>query len=177
MGIRKILRKIFLKKRNYYRYLLERKIFPQIRNKRILLVGIAEYTKDYPKILAKKNNEVWTLEINPELRKYGAKRHIVGDISKSQDIEKEFFDIVLMLGVFGFGLNKREDAEKAMRNVQFILKKKGILIIQWVNDMKHGMINPKKLKNWYLFKSKSILGFPPQLIIEKNKIIEFLIKR
>ncbi len=38
------------------RYIIERKIFPKIKNKRVLLIGVADYIPDYPKRL--KNNEV-----------------------------------------------------------------------------------------------------------------------
>ena len=63
---RKIIRELVLKWRNPSRYIIERKIFPKIKNKRVLLVGVADYIEDYPQRL--KENDLWSRkDLNPWL--------------------------------------------------------------------------------------------------------------
>jgi hypothetical protein len=156
-GLRKIAREVLLKYRCKARYDLERKMFPKIRGKRVLFVGIANYTKDYPKKL--KNNEIWTIDINSEVEKFGAKNHIVGSITEVDTYFPEnFFDYIFFCGILGFGVNTETDAEKTFEKCCKILKKDGILIIGW--DSFYSKVIPNQLKSFKLFKPVSRFGFP-----------------
>ncbi len=88
--IRKILRELTLKWICPQRYIMERKIFPEIRNKKVLLIGVADYTSDYPERL--KNNELWSIDINPLVDEFGAENHIIGDAVKID----QYFDMILL---------------------------------------------------------------------------------
>lgn len=150
-----------LKWNNEARYIVERKIFPDIKNKRVLLVGVEKYADFYPALLEKNQNGVWSIDINPQVSEFGAKKHILGDICKASEyFKKEFFDVILLGGVFGYGLNKTADAEKAMKECYKILKKEGLLIIWWSNSNGHNQIDPKKLQSYGLFS---------EVITEQNK--------
>ena len=174
--IRKIAREILLKYRNKFRYCLERKIFPRIKNQKVLIVGCAPYTSDYHKRL--KENDVWTIDINPKMSKFGAEKHIIGDVTNiDKYFPKDFFDIILMVGIFGFGLNIKKQAEKAMKSLYKILKKGRVLIIGWANTQEHNQINPRKLKNFKLFIPENMFGFPAHYETKNNKILEFLRKK
>lgn len=100
------------------------------------MVGCADYTDFYPSLLGKYGNEVY-------LRKY---------------YPKEFFDVVLFGGVFGYGLNKIKDAEKAMKALHVVLKKKGKLVIWWADQKGNNSVVPKKLKNFKLFKRIDLIS-------------------
>lgn len=174
--MRKIAREILLKLRNPSRYILERKIFPKIKNKRTLLVGVAYYTADYPKRL--KENHLWTIDINPEAAEFGAKKHIIGNVVYiDKYFPENFFDVIILFGVFGYGLDKIEEAEKTMRNCARVLKKKGQLIIQWTNIQGHNQINPRKLKNFDLYTPRTLYGFKSGHRTTNKAVFEFLIKK
>jgi SAM-dependent methyltransferase len=128
MKIRRIIRNSILKWRCPPRYIIERKIFPKIKKKRVLFVGVADYTKEYPAML--KENDLYTLDINPSVTKFGATKHIVGNAVKvNKYFEKNFFDIILHLGVLNYGINTPEEADESIKNCFKILKKEGLLVI------------------------------------------------
>ena len=174
--LRKFIRELTLKWRKPERYLLERMIFPKIKNKKILLVGTANYTKDYPKRL--NQNDLWSMDINPSMAKYGSKKHIIGDVVKiDKFFPKNHFDVILFIGIFGYGLNDKKQAEKTLENCAKVLKNQGKMIIQWSDISGHNQINPEKLENFKLFKRKEMYGFPPKIKTKESKIFEFLIKK
>lgn len=173
-NLRRILRNLLLKKRCYPRWILEKKIFPSFKNKKILLVGVASYTKDYPQML--KDNEVTTIDLNPYISEFGAQKHITGDISKIELNEK--FDIIIMFGVLNWGLDYPEDAEKALENCHNLLNKGGLVIIGWnPYTENHNKINPRSLKNFRLFQTIDLFGIGSGNVNRGNFIFEFLMKR
>jgi len=172
---RKIAREALLKWRNESRYVLERKIFPKLKGKKVLLVGCAHYTKDYPKKLA--YNDLWTIDIDPKMAEFGAKRHIIGNVVEiNKYFSKNFFDVIFLTGVLGYGLNEVKDAEESMKNLYMVLKAKGRLVIQWSDIPGKNQINPQKLKNFKLFYQKEMFGYPSNYRTKNNKVWEFLIK-
>jgi len=175
---RTFVRPLVLKQNNEARYIIEKKVFPLIKNKKVLLVGVAEYCDFYPKILEKNNNDVWSIDLDSNVTKYGAKKHVVGDISSaSKYFKRDFFDVILMGGVFGYGLNDKEAAEKTMSEIFRILKKDGLLIIWWSDSPKRNMVVPSKLKKYKLFKTISIRGVPTGYKTKEGAVFEFLVKK
>ena len=160
---RKIIRELFLKFRCVPRYDLERKIMPKIKNKKVLLVGVADYVSDYPKRLSE--NELHSIDIDPSVARFGSKKHITGSVV---EIDKYFpensFDVILFCGVFGCGLDAIEDAEKALQNCHKVLKEGGILIVGWdtksVEDKGYRTPLSESLENYKLFVPVSMFGFP-----------------
>jgi hypothetical protein len=176
--IRKTARELTLKWRHPDRYILERKIFPKLVNKKILLVGVAQYTSDYPKRLGEgKDNEIWTIDIDPKVREFGAKNHIVDSISNAdKHLEEEFFDIILMLGVFGYGLNHKKDGEKALKSCYNLLKKGGVVIITLTDLAPKNNLRPEKLNKFKMFKEASFQNYPKRYQTKDKKIFYFLSK-
>jgi len=174
-SLRRAARELSLKWRNEGRYIIERKIFPKIKNKKVLLVGCASYTSDYPKRL--QENELYSIDVNKEVVMYGAKNHIIGsvvDIDKY--FEKEFFDAILFFGVFGFGLNNKKEAEKALKNCYNVLKTGGVIMIMWQNIPGHNQISPRELENFKLFKTINVSNYISGYETRKKQIFEFLKK-
>jgi hypothetical protein len=67
-------------------------------------------------------------------KKYGSKRHIIDSITKIETyITKNYFDVIIMNGVIGFGLNRIADIEQAINACYSILASQGILLVGW-ND-------------------------------------------
>jgi len=155
--LRKIARELLLRWRQRARYDLERKMFPKIKGKKVLFVGVASYTQNYPKKL--KANELWTIDINPEVAQFGAEKHIIGSVTNiNQYFPENFFDYIFFCGVFGFGINTEKEAEKTMENCYKVLKKGGILVLGW--DSYYSPIFPNKLKNFKLFTAVPRFDFP-----------------
>jgi SAM-dependent methyltransferase len=172
--LRKIARELLLPLRSESRHILERKIFPKIKNKKVLLVGCAPYTREYPKKL--KNNDLWTIDINSDMKIFGAKQHIVGNVADINDyFQKNSFDIIIFFGVFGYGLNEINEAEKTMLNFHKVLKKTGLLILLWTNRKGCNPIKPRLLKNFNLYKPITFLGYPSGYQTKNKGVYEFLI--
>jgi SAM-dependent methyltransferase len=119
------------------REILEGKILPFLANQTvyqdILFVGCDWYTKSYERLFWQKN--YYTLEVDPDKRKYGAKQHIV-DIAQNvaQHFAEQSLDAIICNGVMGHGLDNLEDIEFTCESFRNCLKPQGILIIGW-NDL------------------------------------------
>jgi len=173
--LRKAARELTLRWRNEGRYIIERKIFPKIKDKKVLLVGCANYTSDYPKRLYE--NELYSIDVDKETAEYGAKNHVVGSVVEiDKYFSKEFFDVILFLGVFGFGLDERKHAEKALKRCYKALKKNGVMVVMWQDIPGHNQINPRELKNFKLFQTIKVSDYESEYETKKKQIFEFLKK-
>ncbi|MBV9385100.1 MAG: methyltransferase domain-containing protein [Chroococcidiopsidaceae cyanobacterium CP_BM_ER_R8_30] len=119
------------------RHVLEDIIIPYFVKReeynKILFVGCDWYTRAYKKYFKKKN--YWTIEIDKEKRKYGAKKHISDSVEKLSDyVDHNYFDLIFCTGVFGHGMNSRETTEKAINQCFQCLREGGILVFSW-NDI------------------------------------------
>lgn len=170
---RKVVRDIFLKKENEARYIIEKVFFPAIKNKKVLLVGCEEYTKDYPGKL--KGNEVYSIDINPHVAKYGVKgKHIIGDVCRLSDFPNmNEFDYIFLIGIFGYGVNDEKTAERTMLECYRTLNNKGILIICWTLGHK---IKPEKLINYKLFKEVTFKDIKSGYVTAQKKQFNILEK-
>jgi hypothetical protein len=128
---------IDIRKRRQDRKVLEQVIFPELlrspKYKRILFVGCAWYTLHYPKLFS--DREFITMEISPEEARYGAKTHIV---DTCENIGNHFsagsLDVVILNGVYGFGLNQLPAIERTLRATYHALTDEGLFILGW-NDL------------------------------------------
>ena len=120
------------------RRILEQKIIPYFLEKeeftKVLFVGCGSYTKHYEKWF-KHKQEYWTIDINPFKKIFGAKKHIVDSSSNLNLYFKEnYLDLIICNGVFGHGLDEREDVDKAYGACYQCLRNGGVLIIGWNDD-------------------------------------------
>jgi hypothetical protein len=125
-----------LRRHSEDRKVLEKIIFPFFLNgkeyNKILFVGTAWFTKVYNKIF--KGKEFWTIDIDPSKKFYGAKKHIIDSIENiNQHFKENELDVIICVGVFGFGLNKLECVETAIHQCFHTLRRDGIFILGW-ND-------------------------------------------
>ncbi|MEA1963074.1 MAG: methyltransferase domain-containing protein [Patescibacteria group bacterium] len=136
----KIIKKHANYKREKYedRNVLESIIFPYIlacRNpKTILDIGREDYQKFYNSFF--KNRELWTLDYNPKYKKFGAKNHVVDDVVNiKKHFKSNYFDFILMNGVFGWGLNDEKKIQIAFNGIYEILKPGGIFILGYNDEI------------------------------------------
>jgi hypothetical protein len=100
--------------------------------KRVLFVGCSAYTQWYQKFFSDK--EYWTIDPVHVKRKYAADHHVIDSISNVRRyITPDYFDLILMNGVIGFGLNQLTEIEQAVEACYEVLARQGVLLIGW-ND-------------------------------------------
>jgi SAM-dependent methyltransferase len=118
------------------RYVLEQVIIPFVLSRfdpaTVLDVGREPYEAFYNEFFV--GRELWTMDWDATCAKFGAANHIVDDAA---NLRRYFpaghFAFVLMNGVFGWGLNRREAIERAFAAVHAILKPGGLFVLGW-ND-------------------------------------------
>lgn len=137
---------------------LERIIFPYLLSnynpQTILDIGREDYQEFYN--LFFKNKILWTIDKDPSQKEFGAKNHIIDDVANlRKHFKSNYFDLIIMNGVFGWGLNNKQKIEKTFSAIYDILKPNGILILGWNNldDLRPMALNKIKalsqLKKFY----------------------------
>ncbi len=129
------------------RDILERIIFPYVlvrfNPKKILDIGREDYQWFYNKFFI--GRELWTIDIDPERQEFGAHNHIVDDVANlKKHFKDNYFDFIIMNGVFGWGLNDKEAIEKTFAAIYDILAPGGIFVFGW-NDVED--LTPVPIKN------------------------------
>jgi Methyltransferase domain len=120
------------------RRVLEQIVIPhfasQRNTRRVLFVGCDWYTRHYKKFFVGK--EYWTIDFDPSKSAYGSNgRHIVDSIENiSTHFAENYFDLIICNGVFGWGLNTREQAEDAFGGCHKLLRIGGYFVLGW-NDI------------------------------------------
>ena len=119
------------------RDVLERVILPAYARlpgmRRVLFVGSDWYTRHYEKLFP--GQEYWTLAPDPWKQKFGARRHIVAGLeSLDAHFDESHFDLIICNGVFGWGLDQRDDCERAFLACFRRLKVGGHFMLGW-NDV------------------------------------------
>lgn len=121
------------------RRVLEQVIFPyyvsRIDMRSVLFVGCDWYTRHYEGAFFKGRN-YWTLEPSERARKFGSKRrHVVAPLERlDEHFPADYFDLIVANGVYGFGLDTREQCERAFAHSHSRLREGGHLVLGW-NDV------------------------------------------
>ncbi|MBW0001238.1 MAG: methyltransferase domain-containing protein [Verrucomicrobia bacterium] len=117
------------------RVVLVNKILPGLAEPGVtmLWVGCRPYTRRYPGMIERRGALCYTLEIDPAARRWGhPKRHTVGDLQKVAALYlPEQFDVALVNGVFGWGVNSVEGQNEAVEGLARVLKPGGLLMLGW----------------------------------------------
>jgi SAM-dependent methyltransferase len=120
------------------RALLVGRILPELSKPGItmLWVGCRPYTRPYLKIIEGGGAMCWTLEIDPAARCWGhPQRHIAGDLQRVGTLyQSGQFDMALVNGIFGYGLDTLQGQDEAVEGLARILKPGGILMLGWNTD-------------------------------------------
>lgn len=165
------------------REILDNKILPffasQTEIKKVLFVGCEYYSQHYPSFFP--GAEFWTIEPDPTRSKYGGKNHIVGFL---QDLcafsPEDNFDLIICNGVYGWGLNKAEDIEKAFDSCFSCLKNGGYFLLGWNNIPERTPVPLENIKALKLFESVELPGMGGRRIetLSRNShIFDFYQKR
>jgi SAM-dependent methyltransferase len=117
------------------RLYLEEEIFSAIsslRPRRMLDVGVRDYTRHLGSLLPSEC-ERWTIDLDPVVAPFGSpEKHIVGSVLHiGKYFDPGSFDVILLNGLFGFGVDRRDEQETVLRHVRALLREEGRLIIGW----------------------------------------------
>jgi SAM-dependent methyltransferase len=119
------------------RFYLEQRIFPYFLARAtvqdILFVGVAWYTHQYERTFA--DRRFWTMELDPDRRRFGARRHITDSVSRlDRYFEPGSLDLIIINGVVGFGLNDPDEFARTIEACHEALRPGGVLVLGW-NDI------------------------------------------
>ena len=119
------------------RDVLERVILPAYARlpgmRRVLFVGSDWFTRHCEKLFL--GHEYCTLDPDPWKRNFSARRHIVAGLqSLDARFDESHFDLIVCNGVFGWGLDQRDDCERAFMACFTRLKPGGHFMLGW-NDV------------------------------------------
>jgi hypothetical protein len=123
--------------RNADRDTLEQVILPAYAKRpdvrAVLFVGCDWYTKHYERMLP--GRTYLTIDPDPWKSRFGSLRHIVAGLESIREhVEPGSLDLIICNGVFGWGLDEREDCEGAFEGCFDALRASGELVIGW-NDL------------------------------------------
>jgi hypothetical protein len=145
------------------RRLFEVEILPALAseegNDRILSVGVDWYTKGCA--AAFEGKHFTTLDVAPEQSAFGGLAHVVGDL---RELERHFeasepFDVVLMNGVIGYGLDHGDDVDRALRACAARMRAGATLVIG-INEEIPTNVDPTSVPSHRLFEPRSFHRWP-----------------
>jgi len=155
-------------------------IFPVLATmnlKRVLFVGCKSYTAHYGKQLTRAAIEYWTTDIDPAAAIWGEKdHHIVCDILKIDEVcASGWFDVVILNGVFGYGVDEENEMDRAIAAIARILREDGMLLIGWTP---REVQDPTKLESTRVhFRRERILPLPLRKTFpDTDDVYDWLVK-
>lgn len=134
---------------------LEQVIFPACAARpdiaEVLFVGCAWYTRHYEKMLPGRGYR--TIDPDPWKRRFGARRHIVAGLEDlAAHVAPGSLDLIVCNGVFGWGLDDRDDCERAFAACFDALRSGGQLIIGWNDVPEHRPLDLGSLRSLARFR-------------------------
>jgi SAM-dependent methyltransferase len=143
------------------RRILEQEILPWFGEReefrRVLFVGCDWYTRHYDSFFD--SHEYWTLEKDAARRRYGAERHVVDSVANlAEHFPESSFELILMNGVLGWGLDDPGEAEAALQACATRLAPGGVLLLGWNDVPEKRILEPGRSP---ALRSLSPWEFPP----------------
>ena len=137
------------------RRILETVIFPYFVGNadfsRVLFVGCGWYTRPYNQVFLRE--QYWTLDIDPARSRYGSSRHIIDSLT---NLDSHFgpgdLDLIICTGVFGWGLNAKNDIETAFSKCYECLRDDGVFVLGWADIPEKRPFPPEETKSLRRFK-------------------------
>jgi SAM-dependent methyltransferase len=140
------------------RRLLEGVILPGLAAEagcaRVLSVGVSWYTRRYAEIFGKSAFVTIDLDGTHE-------PDVVGDLRDLETLfaEADAFDLILMNGVIGFGLNAKDPVDHALRACAARLRPGGTLLLG-INEEKPTHVDPLSVPSHALFEARAFGEWP-----------------
>lgn len=132
--------------------------------KRVLFVGVKAYNRELPAIFAPR--VFATIDPTPEVAAFGGAPHWV-DVLENLEAHTgpSSFDLVVMNGVIGFGLNEPTNVERALRQVHRALSPGGTLLLG-INEEIATHVDLARVEAMKHFVARDLPGFgAPRLVL------------
>jgi hypothetical protein len=109
--------------------------FGAMAGSKVLFVGCRSYTYHYRDFFMREAIEYWTCDIDPSAKIWGERgKHLVCDMREIDGkAPPSFFDLVMLNGIFGYGIDDAASMNQTIRAIRRILKPHGHLLIGWNN--------------------------------------------
>jgi hypothetical protein len=134
-------------------------ILPELGFRRILFVGTGPYTSHYERIIRQAGGMFFTSDINPSAATWGSRKHVTIPIQQIyRCFDENFFDAVILNGVFGFGVNSIVEMNKSIDAIKRVLKCEGLLLLGWNTDVTADVMRLERIRD--SFGAASALPFP-----------------
>jgi len=119
------------------RRVLEQVIFPYYSSlpgiRRVLFVGCRWYTKHYEKSYFS-DKDFWTIDPDAGSGKSAGRQHVIAGLERLDEFfPEERFDLIICNGVYGFGLDGREQCERAFDLCYSRLVRGGHFVFGWTD--------------------------------------------
>jgi len=97
----------------------------------VLFVGVARGQRDYPSLF--RGHRFITADLDPASARYGSSQghHIACASELDRCLDAASFDLAVMNGVIGWGLNDAAVADRAMGGLHRLLRPGGELVLGW----------------------------------------------
>lgn len=121
--------------KDFSRRIYERIVY-SFEKKRVLYVGVSpkKRDKDYIEYL-ERMNKLTTMDKDFLVARFGAEEHFILDINDGIPFEDETFDVIIMLGVIGYGLDDLKEIIPLFENeIKRVLKKRGKVFFELSKD-------------------------------------------
>jgi SAM-dependent methyltransferase len=120
--------------------------------RRVLFVGVKAYNEPLRALFA--GRTFATIDPTPSVARYGGDPHFV-DVLQNLDrhVEPDSFDLVVMNGVIGFGLDAESDVEAALVQVHRALRPTGDLVFG-INERIPTHVDLRRVDAMRLFRPK-----------------------
>jgi SAM-dependent methyltransferase len=139
--------------------------------KSVLFVGCDWYTKHYCRLF--REVEYWTIDPDPEKKRYGSRNHLVDFLEHLHYyFPSEYFDLIICNGVYGWGLNQKEQCEVAFRNCFDSLRDGGEFILGYDVVPEDNSSSTIDRHNPMLFKELESLGWHQPVPLEELESIK-----
>ena len=139
---------------------------------RVVFVGCAPYAFHYETVFAGKCRDYVTIDPLPGTRVWGAYHHITDYVENiPKHLTAHSVDYLILIGVFGFGPKTDEDLHRLLPSVHRVLKRGGVLVFSWNNDVSDDPIEHPDFKG--LFQHVDVLGMPARKTFSTTLVIDF----
>ncbi len=113
-------------------------MMPSLRHhssRAVFFVGCAPYTWHYERVFEGSGPDYITIDPMPAARVWGSTRHIVDRVQRlDKYVDPGTVDVVVMVGVYGFGVNTSQDLRETLESIRGVLKEGGVLVLGWYSD-------------------------------------------
>ena len=101
-----------------------------------MFVGCRSYTYHYRTYFLRSGIDYWTSDIDPIARIWGERRkHVTCDVKLlGEHVPRQSFDLVVLNGVFGYGVDDVASMDQAVSTIRCALKDNAHLLVGWNKD-------------------------------------------